>query len=319
MIDEWGNDCPYDFKNIKFKRKLYTNGNGLVNEGDNTSDVVEDNYLYTFSWQNSDNSIIDSSIYGNNGNLKSDSGYIVGVYDNIIRKYIVNNSTKTKQYLNDNVFIGTFNRRFEGCYSNNLGNNCYSNNFGNGCNSNNLGNNCYSNNFGIECKGITLGRSCNNNDLGDHCYYIIFGDFCRRNKIGDDCGNNDIASDCFSINLGNRSSYNKFGLNCSLIKLGHSCSWNSFGGYCTNIIFSLPNNTEMISEYVAHINCMNCVSNLNLTYEDENTKGYNLSNVNVLEGDYVGFIVKSQSNKIVSKNGDDIKIFSFEDLISLIK
>ena len=186
MIDEWGNDCPYDFKNIKFKRKLYKNGDGLVDEGDSTSSIdessIEDKYLYTFSWQNSENDIFDSSIYGNNGGLKNSEGKIMGVYDNIIRKYIdVNDSTKNKQqYLNDNVFIISNSNNFNGCHSNNLGNNCYSNNFCNDCRYNIFGSMC-KNNLMQNCIGNTFGLNCYDNKFYNCSYNTI--DNGRNGKI----------------------------------------------------------------------------------------------------------------------------------------
>ena len=62
MIDEYNNDCPYDFKNIQFLRS-----NEWLNTHDSwASDVIGGNYdgyyFYTFSWfddTNSDNIIIE--------------------------------------------------------------------------------------------------------------------------------------------------------------------------------------------------------------------------------------------------------------------
>lgn len=45
LIDEWNNDCPYDFKNIQYKRKL-TNGEYDASTGANT-------WVYTFNAWNS--------------------------------------------------------------------------------------------------------------------------------------------------------------------------------------------------------------------------------------------------------------------------
>ena len=237
MIDEWGNDCPYDFKNIKFKRTLYKNGNGLADSNASTSSI-EDKYLYTFSWQNLDESIIDSSIYGNNGNLINSEGNIIGVYDNIIRKYIkVNNFTKTKQqYLNDNVFSAFYKKSnyFNGCYSNNLGNNCYSNNFGNNCNFNNLGNNCYSNNFGNSCQNNNLGDNCYSNNLVNSCYSNNFGDNCFLNNLGDNCRFNIFGSLCKENKLIQTCMGNTFGLNCYKNEFS-ACGYNTIDNGCSNL------------------------------------------------------------------------------------
>ena len=236
MIDEWGNDCPYDFKNIQFMRKLYTNGDGLADSSASTLDV-ENKYLYTFSWQKSDKSIIDSSIYGNNGELKNSEGNIAGVYDNIIRKYIkVNNSTKTIQYLNDNVF-STFYKNFKyfnGCNSNNLGNNCYSNNFGNGCNSNNLGDNCYSNTFVSNCNYNNLGNNCYSNNFIDTCYSNNLCDSCYLNNLLHNCRFNIFGSGCKNNELTQICIGNTFGLNCYDNKF-NGCGFNTIDNGCSEL------------------------------------------------------------------------------------
>ena len=229
MIDEWGNDCPYDFKNIKFKRTLFKDGDGLSDS--NASAYIEEKYLYTFSWQKSDKSIIDSSIYGNNGNLKSNDG----VYDNIIRKYIKgNDSKKTIQYLNDNVFISKSNN-FNGCYSNNLGNNCYSNNFGHECNYNNLGNNCYSNNFDNGCCSNNLGNNCYSNNFESGCYSNILGDNCFLNILTNNCRYNIFGIMCRNNELTQLCVGNTFGLNCYNNKFNNTCGYNTIDNCCSNI------------------------------------------------------------------------------------
>jgi hypothetical protein len=142
MIDEWGNDCPYDFKNIMF----------------------EGNY-FTFSYEDDDNIILDASIVGNNGFLLNDKNNIPGVYNNVIKSYIDENN---KQHLNINVFV----RRkycddvhFYGYHNNVFGNNCYNNTFGNNCHNNTFGNNCSNNKF-----------IYHNDDIMNNIRNVRFGD-----------------------------------------------------------------------------------------------------------------------------------------------
>ena len=191
MIDEWGNDCPYDFKNIQFKRWLYEDGGGITKKeyGD------YDEYCYTFSWEDSGNGIMDASIFGNNGDLLNAVGQISGVYGNVIGVYNSYDGDEspqsTKQYLNDIVFFSTYgyeSGNYYGCYSNTFGNNCYSNTFGNACHSNTFGNNCHSNEFGGACHSNTFGDGCYENVLPNNCLYNTFDTSCYGNKVINEAG-----------------------------------------------------------------------------------------------------------------------------------
>ena len=150
MIDEWNKDCPYDFKNIQFKRDIYAGGGGIVkgSPGDEDFNV----FCYTFSWEDKEQVIMDASIVGNNGYLLNDEGQIIGVYGNIIKDYITyteafESSKIAQRHLNNIVFLSTYSyegRFFYGCYGNTFGNDCFSNSFGNYCLNNYIGNGCNS-------------------------------------------------------------------------------------------------------------------------------------------------------------------------------
>ena len=172
MIDEYGNDCPYDFKNIKY----YCEGMGT--------------YVYTFSWIDEGYTVMDASVFGNNGTLTY-YGEIYGVHNNVIKPcYAIDYDNPDeytenylcKQFLNNITFISDYsyesigNEGYNGCYSNSFGNDCYSNSFGNDCYSNSFGNSCYSNSFG---------NSCYSNSFGNDCYYNSFGNGCNYNKLMD--------------------------------------------------------------------------------------------------------------------------------------
>ena len=178
LIDEWNNDCPYDFKNIQFKRGIYTDGEGIAKEeGDEDYEV----FCYTFSWEDETHLVIkDASIFGNNGSLLNDEGQINGVYGNTIKSYI--NYTGefeaprvAQQFLNNIVFLSTFGYEeglFYGCHGNSFGNDCYSNSFGNSCYSNSFGNSCGYNSF-CDSDGETIPYCCNNQ----------FGNYCKNVKL----------------------------------------------------------------------------------------------------------------------------------------
>ena len=223
MIDEWNNDCPYDFKNIQFKHP------------NNTSYYPY--YYYTFAssteTNNTDNSL----------NISQNC------YSNIIREYIYN----SKRKLNQIVFLGyrCYSNSFgQGCYSNSFGSGCYSNSFGNYCYSNSFGNycysnsfesncdsnsfadKCYSNSFSSSCYSNSFGYYCNNNSFMGDCYYNSFDNGCYSNSLSNSCRYNTFWNYCYSNTLGNSSSYNFFGIGCYSNTLGSSCFNNAFRNKC---------------------------------------------------------------------------------------
>ena len=254
MKDEWNNEAPYDFKNIKFYRE------------------EQDSYVFTFSWINENNEVEDLTL---RQDLLSDDEIAYGTHDNIIKSYYQYGSLLCLA-LNDIVFINTYDYDggwFYGCYSNTFGNGCYdntfgndchfnifgnecwrntfgnycySNTFGNGCHYNTFGNSCYSNTFGNECGSNTFGNyyhfntfgnSCHSNTFGNECYSNTFGNNCYSNTFGDDCNSNTFGDYCYSNTFGNECSSNTFGNYCYSNTFGNGCNSNTFGIECNNNTF----------------------------------------------------------------------------------
>lgn len=157
MKDEYGNEAPYDFKNILF-----------------------DGY-YTFS------TIVDRKIY--------DSTVITTTCNNnsILPVY----NTEGQQLLNAIVFKNTniasicqYNKFGFGCKNNKFGDSCSSNEFGDYCISNTFGNRCYYNNFSMYCQSNTFGNFCQSNTFGIQCQSNTFGSYILRITFGKQCQNN---------------------------------------------------------------------------------------------------------------------------------
>ena len=150
MIDDFGNDCPYDFKNIQFKHPNNT--------------TTYPYYYYTFA----------------SSNIEANTDYSLSItnkcYSNTIRKCIISNKRK----LNCIIFIGSC------CHDNSFGNNCDNNSFGNGCYFNSFGSGCYSNSFGDGCEYNSFGNGCGYNSLGNDCRYNSFGIFCVNIMLASD-------------------------------------------------------------------------------------------------------------------------------------
>ena len=231
MVDEFGNDCPYDFKNIQDDSSEY--------EG-----------LYTFSFYNEDfSSYADYSVYSNQ------------CYNNVIKPYYRNNIQHINCIYFDNssgnggIYSNTFG---EGCHDiclganaqrNTFGSEIYDCTFGNNFYLNVLGDKCYGNVFGNDCQGNTLGQVCSLNTIGDGFSNNIFGNVCHSNTIGNNFTHNVLSNNCH---------HNTFGDNCSSNKFGTGCYSNTFGKYFQrNDIGSLCNGNNFELNYVQY----NTVSN----------------------------------------------------------
>ena len=183
LKDDWNNECPYDFKQIQFKRYKITECDkapdlvGLLaaKEHSNYIKIDKDSFIwcYTFSWLSNDGTVEDLSV--KQYSHSDDEGMSQHCYDNKIQVYskgdYEDGNNLYKIFLNNISIIDTEEYdvgNYYGCYSNTFGNNCYSNTFGSDCNSNTFGNNCYSNTFGIRTSSSTT--TANN-----YYRYNIFG------------------------------------------------------------------------------------------------------------------------------------------------
>lgn len=246
MKDEFGNECPYDFKNIQFKRwKAYDtrqgrrlqdryvsagshrNPSGITNQND--SDFI---WAYTFSNTSSGSTIEDYSL-----NPKNNKYF--GSYGNIIKE-------NTDDYLNNIVIYNRSYCNYFGCDCQYITIADYSS-----------GDYSYNNIFEGENRRIILGRNCSDNCFKNRASYSmvrggrnIIGETCTDillyetsgNRIGEngtdikilvDCNDNIIGSHCSTIELSAMAEGNRIGDYCSNI-------WGRFigttiGNYCNNI------------------------------------------------------------------------------------
>ena len=214
MIDEFNNDCPYDFKNIQFYRRWDYDKQLWCNTPNNNTGVP----CYTFSSKgdSSTTSFTDMSLSASND-----------VYSNVIKEYI----KSKKQTLNNNCFFGTM------CYKNTFSVNCSENTFGNQCINNSFGSDFDRNSFGSGLWYNSFGNRCENNSFGGGCSYNTFGDFLTNNIFGDNCEFNSFGSYCANNSFGNSCENNSFGNYCRYISFGNLCRGNSFGNECYHIKF----------------------------------------------------------------------------------
>ena len=209
MIDEFGNDCPYDFKNI-----LFTGG---VSFGSITYTNA-----YTFSYT-FNNTILDASCLSTKR-----------CYNNIIKTYfeMYNVPSFTNRYVLPWIIFISNDESFD----------CYYNIFNSNCSYITVRKNSYANTFEAQCTQIELNQDCYDNIFKQGCNSIYLNHGCMRNifdiasqgiTFGSYCENNNIGINCSNIKLGN---------NFRNIIIGNSCLDICFGvstskpiDYCTRI------------------------------------------------------------------------------------
>ena len=271
MKDEWNNECPYDFKNIQFKRWAITSVKDINNEhigdledvfnydsennpicfgyqdsgyemgsGSCTIDSNTSVFYYTLSRVDSNGNIMDNSIVGNT--MGNDENLYQGVINNVfkpssngINEVYGTNDAKTCLRLCDNVFVST--SAYDGgmpygVFGNTFGTGCYHNTFGNSCYSNTFGNYFYYNTFGNYFRYNTFGNECYNNSFGNDCWYNTFGNRCGSNTFGNSCNRNSFGNYVSRNTFGNGCGSNTFGNNAYGNTFGNSCGSNTFGNDC---------------------------------------------------------------------------------------
>lgn len=218
MIDDQGNDAPYDFKNIQFKRKH--------TEGKFEESSTTESYFFTYSCYN----------YGDIEDASSPGSSQVRCVDNVIGNSSWNNVFMTKfnsaRALVSHISIGS------GCSGNTLmcsndtriqvvkfGRNCNNNTFsqldgrlimGDQCNSN-IG--YFDLPYGARYHYIEMANGCSGNQFGKNNDYVaILGASCANNSIDGYCR---LEEGC----------YNNTIKGAVLKSLGEDCHDNILEGY----------------------------------------------------------------------------------------
>ena len=210
MEDEFGNECDYDFKNIKVLRyeitattlgdsmieysRAFTNQTSKTGWTINTSNKY---YFYTFSWC-PNSTLEDADVYDLSIMDLSANSEIV-FRNNKFFSYIERNAQFqpscfiiTKLASESTITLTQF-TTFE-IYDNKMETGCYGNTF----------NGKYSTDVIYTRKNYFQGY-CFSNSFGANCYFNSFGASCDCNSFGADCDSNSFGADC---------DFNSFGANC---------------------------------------------------------------------------------------------------------
>lgn len=242
MKDEFGNEAPYDFKNVMFRRYQvstvsYSSLNSLRNlylYQDGCYGLSRNNnnkYWYTFA---SADGITDGSLFG-------ECTY------NTIEPYIyLSPKGKNIKGLN-NIVLQNANR-------NELGYNCFdvtiltsvSDNklyychdiCGQAFSGNEISTNCYGLTFDRSSNGHygdgtknSYGRSADAAKTGSGCMNINFGDSCIGMELGNSCNSISFGQWCYNNNIGSGSNNITMGNYCSYTNIGKMCTYITFTNY----------------------------------------------------------------------------------------
>lgn len=324
LIDEFGNDCPYDFKNIMFKRCRITDASHVFNQyylstlvGQYGKESIyitvdENNFRYCFTF---DHDGTDASLDGDYHNNRI--AYTPELQDNVFYGFrenvgshnvtIGNESNGTFYGINENVAIGSECHNIALWETKNItiGNNCntialhlahfvtiYGDCFeidAHAFSEAVIHSGCYL--LSIKSSGeMQIGATCRQMTL-DNMLRAQFGNICTNITNQSVCSNCTFGNGCENISLGKYCNYNTFLDGAKGITLGNNCEYNNFGNGCEYITFGAYVSNSRIgigASYVTlskNIRCASIGSRVYyVTVEGGANSTHLVENISVLEG-----------------------------------
>ena len=261
MIDEFGNDCPYDFKNIQFKRYKIT-GSGTTKKLDGTYlgfsdapcgiDTTNFIYCYTFSgvtYSNDNHAFDYSTIFDaslNQRYLDADFYEEGSVEEHKMRVLCKNNkmsavnilqviddtSTSHPNWLNNIVSLSTvmFNgNSFDSAKDNIFSSECFCLSFGGNIIGNNFSGWCSYNVFIDNVTLNTFSGNVRHNTFSGDVWNNTFSGYLDNNTFSGDLVRNTFSGDLESNTFSGYVQYNTF---------SGDLDNNTFSGYVWNNTFS---------------------------------------------------------------------------------
>ena len=263
MKDEWGNEAPYDFKNL-------------------SPSFVYDSSMYLFNNSKNRDASVKGYKFDETGETELPRKNNIFPTNNIIKPNYNLNVPNVMDTSKIRFEAPAVNENFTGVSNNYIDYNCsnivlstrshndyvsfYDGSYG-----------CHNNIIGRDCYNITI-RNSDNNEIADHCYDIKLSN-CDNTKIGRNCSNIVFVDDLqyydsdviynstnFPLPL-QKSKNNIIGNNLRNITIGISCNNNIFenGGDISEFIG--PN--KSVLGHCCNNNIIKTNSNMNLTYHDE--------------------------------------------------
>ena len=336
MKDEHGNEAPYDFKNIQFKRYKITADDKQTIQSNKSMDGVyhsvtssqtyestmvgystssdDFNWFYTFSalrvtWDSTnhkftaptaftaDSAIFDASIVNVKNLYNTDENANNGCSNNVIKPYYTNGTkVKVVHTLNNNIMLGWY-----GDYS------TMESDYQTGTSDPGLTYNLpHDNYFASNCRNNTLSIGSWGNKLGEGCYlnmltgsFLELGQYCFKNKF--EGTNSTLGSNCYD-NM------------CIILysNIGNYFYSNYLNSVCDSTIADYFNNNKILSTCNASIfgnYCSYITANVLFFSLFGNYVG-NKDKPITLKGDCKANVFGNYTKNIVISGGSSKNIFS---------
>ena len=297
MKDEHGNECPYDFKNVQFKRWKVTDSmegrtgftDTYLGVLDNTAEKlsVEDAedfiWAYTFSSDAMGGEQTDYSLDGTHS-----------VYGNVIKEM-------GDGSLPDNVFFGEY---------------CYANTLSQDCNSNSFSQNCQYNSFSQDCRRNSFSQDCSRNRFSQGCYGNSFSQGCYNNSFSQNCGSNSFSQDCNSNSFSQNCGSNSFSQDCSSNSFSQNCWYNSFSQGCRYNSFSQNvQYVKLSSNYMQQVIVESGNQHLNVVCNQSTSSSQPCRDIKIEQGvgnttseKTVTITTRNQNYQTVVKNANSVEM-----------
>lgn len=269
MKDEFGNECPYDFKNIMFKRWKATDSKSGRTGLNNKYMIADVDHLPQELSCDDDTDFIWAFTFSSDASGADDQeDYSLGGYD------VYNNVFKKADdgSLPNNVFYGEDN---------------------------------YNNSFGADCKNNTFDDDNNCNSWGGHCYDNVCASFFRYNICGGSLSGNSFGASCMKNAFGYNVSGCSLGNSCSYISCGSYCSTLICGNNCSYITLGNGSQSVFLAANISYATVFEGVSFVQIT--TQNVK--NVQVLNGIAGTFqnkltLGFQANKAYTQVAAKNSN---------------
>ena len=308
MIDEWQNDCPYDFKNVQFKRYKVTPttpvpedveeqqlladldgtyiGTNAEMQGLTVEDYDDFVWVYTFSFGDRLSTPVDASLMGYVNDEQGEGYGYKGYYgDNVILPCTCHQTIDDEQqsvFCLNNVVWFTNNVKYRSLIcGNRIDSDCinmtlsgHGTHIKHDCQNIIMGDGCFGNTIGVGCSSCTFGNDCLGNTFGNDCLGNTFGNDFQQNTFGNNCYENTFGNNCYENTFGNYCYSNTFGNECYNNTFGNDCLGNTFGNGCNSNTFGNECYNNTFGNYCYSNTFGNeCYNNTFGNYFQQNTFG----------------------------------------------
>ena len=215
LIDEWGNDFPYDFKNIQFKRYYTYDECGLHDDIEGTYaginapmmnlsiDESDSIFCYTISLGDRTTSPTDASLIGFNSSNIGEGYGEKGYFGNMSLKpatciQTIDNDINSCFCLN-NIVLFVNNARYRALGSTHIDGECI--NMTLSCIHSSIGSDNRNIIMADRCYNISIDQGCDALTFSQNCWGMSFSQYCNSMSFSQYCNNMSFSQGCSRINV----------------------------------------------------------------------------------------------------------------------